>query len=105
MKSLTNENVEYYYKYVNDLLGKASVSNVKVEDIDLFCFNLKKQIDQLCENIKHHLRLNPADSAIFVLDLGSELAPKEASKYLEKRTEEGCGISYDQGSNEYLIWI
>jgi hypothetical protein len=73
------------------------------------CVRLKRQTDLLCESIKHQLKRNLPPSATlfdkFVLDLGSELAPKEASKYLEKRTEADCGLNYDQNNNEYQIWI
>lgn len=109
MKPLTNESVKSYYRYVNDLLGKTSLSNIKEEDIDLLCVRLKKQIDLLFESIKCLLKRNLPDSATlfnkFVLDLGLELAPKEASKYLDKRTEADCGLSYDEDNNEYRIWI
>lgn len=104
MKPLTNQNVESYYRQVNDMLGKACISNMKEEDIDSLCVALKMKIDTL-NQLKRNLPPSVTIFDKFALDLISDLAPIESSKYLENRTEEQCNLTYDQDHNEYRIWI
>ena len=34
-----------------------------------------------------------------------EISPVEASKYLDKRKQDECRVSYDHNNVEYIVWV
>jgi len=99
MEKINQDTISHFYRILENSLLESDISKMNERDIDAWSQSFKKVVAESKEK---------SGKGVFVPFLMwrlGEISPVEASKYLDKRKDDECRVSYDHNNVEYVIWV
>jgi len=99
MGKMNEDTILHFYRILENSLLESEISKIKEGDIDAWSQSFKKVVAESKE------RSGKGVFIPFLMWRLGEISPVEASKYLDRRKDDECRVSYDHNNVEYVVWV